>query len=163
MALIGSEVIGLARFRSTYSRVTGVTASYEFSNGFDAVSVKGASPGAPVIYAPNPGTFVLFLSDPVAAGSMEVQGGVKAVVDAVGVSTPASPTPSLANLPAKVRWFYGTFNIAGSPQYSGVDPERTIVIELRDANDNPFEDNALIDIVVLRDPMTEYTAKRSVG
>lgn len=160
MALITPEVIGLARVSITYpGRVA--TGSYDYSNGFDAVSVKGAQPGAAVIAAIAPGVFALFLSEPVAPGVMTTQGGLKATVDPVAVSTASSPTPTVAVV--TLRWYYGAYGLTGL--YAGVDPEKVIVIEATDpANGgDPFTLPFNFDISVVRDPMTEFVTKQFVG
>ena len=165
MALIASEVIGLARVSVTVPviRAPGPppSAAYDYSNGFDAVTVKGAQPGAPVILLPATGVAVLFLSEPVAPGTKGTQGGLKATVDPVAVSTASSPTPALA--PVTLRWYYGAYALSLTGLYQGVDPEKAIVIEATDSNGDPFAQSFQFDISVVRDPMTEFAAKQFVG
>lgn len=160
MALISSEVIGLARVSVVEER-TGQIATYDFSNGFDAVSVKGAQPGAAVIAVVSTGVFVLFLSEPVAPGVKGTQGGLKATIDPVGVSTASAPTPTVP--PVTLRWYYGAYGLGGL--YQGVDPEKAIVIEATDPTNEgaPFDGSFTFDISVIRDPMTEFVAKQFVG
>lgn len=162
MALIQPEVVGLARVNVVQSRSVSA-ASYEFVNGFDSQNVKGASPGAPVIYSPSDGIFVLFLSEPVAPGSMATQGGIKARVDLVAVSSPTTPVPTPVSPPFKARWFYGVYALVGNPLYSNVDPEKAIAVEILSAEGDLFQNDAVFDIVVFRDPMTEFVAKKFVG
>lgn len=160
MALIGSEVIGLARVSIEYPIPRSpAVGTYDFSNGFDAVSVKGAQPGASVIAVISPGVFALFLSEPVAPGVMATQGGLKATVDAVAVSTASSPTPTVP--PVTLRWYYGAYGLGGL--YQGVDPEKTIVVVASNSVGDPFELAFKFDISVVRDPMTEFVAKQFVG
>ena len=162
MALIAAEVIGLARVSIAYPGPRSpAVGTYDFSNGFDAVSVKGAQPGAAVVANVGPGIFALFLSEPVAPGVMATQGGLKATIDAVAVSTASAPAPTVP--PVTLRWYYGAYNLGGL--YQNVDPEKVIVIEATDPlnEGNPFEEPFTFDISVVRDPMTEFVAKQFVG
>ena len=164
MALIGPEIVGLARVSVTQ----GLTAlenvgTYQFVNGFDAVSVKGSRAGAPTVFVDNPGVVLLFLSEPVAPGSLLTQGGFKVRADVVAVSTPSSPTPVFPNV--SLRWFYGNYDLSGfSSLYANVDPEKVIVIEaFAPGTTDLFAGDFVFDIVAIRDPMTEFVTKKFVG
>lgn len=158
MALINPEILALARVKVSPPSVL----AYEFSNGFETTSIKGAKPGTPVLISPAPGIVIMFLSEPVAPGSLGAQGGVKARADVVAVSTPSAATPIIPDV--DLRWFYGTYAFASNPALVGVDPEKMIVVEAFDTIDKqPWPGTFTFDIVVFRDPMTEYTVKKSVG
>lgn len=163
MPIINPEVLALARISSPNE--DGVFKPiYQFSNGFDAVKVDGA-PNQPVIYVPNPsiGTFVVFLSNPEDAGNPTTQGGIKARVDVVRVSSAENPAPSLlAVRNQKALWYYGDFNLPSA--YAGVDPKKAIVIETFRRTAGNWVPNTLpivVDIAVFRDPVTKFVGKKS--
>ena len=158
MALIAPELIALARIKIDISGRTPV-ANYEYSNGFDAVEVKGAVPGAAPILIDNDGV-VIFLSDPNQPGnpaspplSPASQGGIKAIFSVVGVSTPTNDLP-IAALPYSglVRFQYGDYSLGATP-YANVDPMKALrfqgaVVE----GPTVF----YVDVSVFKNPMTFY-------
>ena len=166
MALINPELIALARIKVTAT--TGDTpgtgtvteAVYDYSNGFDAVSVKGALEGAnPIIIDGH--EIVLFLADPQQPGTalnppttLPSQGGVKATFSIVKVSTATDPSPtSVPNGLTIKQWQYGDYAL--SAPYAKVDPQKALrVIFYFPATLS--EVVFYMDVSVFKNPMTLY-------
>lgn len=158
MALINPEIVGLARVVTA-----GTSASYQFVNGFEAGTPTGALPGAAAISADGAtGTYILFLDEPVDPGTPVTvspavaanQGGIKASIDLVKVSTPTTTSPTLQPT-VELRWYYGAYGLAAP--YAGVNPEKAIVVKAyaagtTDAYTNPVT----FDVVVFKNPTTIY-------
>jgi len=167
MALINPEIVGLARVTVAADAVA-ATASYDFVNGFEAVSPTGALPGAAPVYVPTAGEYVLFLDEAVDPGKPVTtspnlpanQGGIKAVVDVVAVATAANTSTIGATIAAaaqvEARWYYGDYALP-SPTYSGVNPEKALHVNLYVAGTtDPYTGSAQFDVVVFRNPTTIY-------
>lgn len=161
MALINPEIVGLARVVST-TTTSGLTASYQFVNGFEAGTPTGALSGAAAIDASTAGTYVLFLDEPVDPGTPVStspnapanQGGIKASIDLVQVSTPTDSTPSLQP-GVELRWYYGAYGLAAP--YAGVNPEKAIVVKAYVAGSTAaYTDPVVFDVVVFKNPTTIY-------
>ena len=130
------------------------TASYEFSNGFDAIEVQGA-PGAPPIYFDTsslPGRYVIFLSNPNEIGNSSIpsEGGIKAIFNVVAVSTPSNPRPlPFTNPSGFVYYQYGNYNLGTTP-YKNVNPQKVLAFA------GKFRAGALVDVSVFKNPMALY-------
>lgn len=166
MALINPEIVGLARVSIETDGGTGLaTGSYEFVNGFEAGTPTGALPGSPAILqkgGAGSGTYVLYLDEavdpgkPVTTGpsSPANQGGIKAALDLVQVSTPTNSVPTLQP-EYELRWYYGDYDPSAS--YSGVNPEKAIVVAVYDsAGDLASTASVTFDVVVFKNPTTIY-------
>lgn len=164
MALINPEIVGLARVNVTVPVAPAVaTASYEFVNGFEAGTPTGALPGAAAISVDaTTGTYILFLDEPVDPGTPVVvspptaanQGGIKASIDLVQVSTPTTTAPTLQPT-VELRWYYGAYGLAAP--YVGVNPEKAIVVKAFNAGDDTAFTGAIkFDVVVFKNPTTIY-------
>ena len=157
MALINPEIVGLARVVTAAS-----TASYEFVNGFEAGTPTGAQPGAAAIDTSTPGVYILFLDEPVDPGTPVTtspaaaanQGGIKASIDLVQVSTPTTTAPTLQS-DVELRWYYGQYSLPAP--YAGVNPEKAIVVKAYNAGaTTPFTEPVTFDVVVFKNPTTIY-------
>lgn len=164
MPLIPPEVAAMARVKLTPDLGAGtLSAAYEFSNGFDAAAVAGATFGAPVIGTTAPNEIVVFLTQPLAPGNMTTlspavyasEGGLKARVDVVQVAQPLStPTPNPA---LEARWYYGNYNLAAvSPAYAAVDPQKAITIQVFTGGAPALAEECSVDIIVFRNVMATY-------
>jgi hypothetical protein len=160
MAFVNPEILALGRVSFVFTDGTITDATYEFSNGFDAVEVPGALPGASPIFVDtrylNPNPIVLFLSEPAQPGNAAPgtsQAGIKATFDIVTVSTPTDPLP-IYNFPFNiVNWQYGDYSLAGTA-YEGVNPQKGLRFNIY-----PFFEGAVslkVDVSVLKNPMTLY-------
>ena len=167
MALINPEIVGLARVSVAADSLSGLaTGSYEFVNGFEAGTPTGAQPGSPAILqkgGAGSGTFVLYLDEPVDPGkpvtttpvaSPANQGGIKAVLDLVQVSTPTNSVPTLQP-EYELRWYYGDYD--PSLQYTNVNPEKAIVVAVYDSTGEIASTASVtFDVVVFKNPTTIY-------
>lgn len=171
MPIIPPEVIAMARVKVTPYRVgptNRLSASYEFSNGFDVAEVTGAVGGSPPIGFLPDNSLVLFLSEAVAPGSVATvspaayasEGGLKARVDVVRVSSQAAPSPFQPQDPfIEARWYYGNYDLASVmplTNYTSVDPKKAIVVSLFFQQVALLELECVIDVVVFRNVMTAY-------
>lgn len=166
MPLIPPEVAAFARVKVVPNIGAGtLSAAYEFSNGFDAAAVAGASFGAPVIGTVAPNEVVLFLTQPLAPGNVTSvspavyanEGGLKARVDIVEVAKPLV-TPSVDPL-IEARWYYGNYDLANVvplTNYSNVDPQKAISVNLFTNRAAVLQADVTFDIVVFRNVMTAY-------
>ena len=158
MALINPEIVGLARVVTAAS-----TASYQFVNGFEAGTPTGAQPGAAAISVnAATGTYILFLDEPVDPGTPVTtspaaaanQGGIKASIDLVQVSTPTTTAPTLQS-DVELRWYYGQYSLPAP--YAGVNPEKAIVVKAYIAGGSTaYTDPVTFDVVVFKNPTTIY-------
>ena len=169
MPFINPEVIALARVQTRF-QIRQTLGSYVFSNGFDSAEVAGTPYGTPVIASIGVNGLVLFLSEPVSPGQIVTganaeqtsEGGIKARIDVVEVSTHGNPTPSPA--PVKALWYYGSTTLASLlPPYASVDPKKAIVVRffLQDGSD--YSGPCTFDIAVFRNPMTRYKPRVVYG
>lgn len=159
MALINPELIALARIKVDQAALPFPLCTYEFSNGFDAVEVKGAAPGAAPILSDANGA-VIFLSEPNQVGNpaslpstLPSQGGIKAVFNIVGISTPsdALPITTLVNS-GDIRYQYGDYSLGATP-YANVDPMKALRFLPTFNEGSPIY---YVDVSVFRNPMTIY-------
>ena len=180
MALINPQIVGMARVTVTpvidvdSGLAVGVTPKFDFVNGFETATPTGAVPGASFyVSGQTPGSalgageLTLFLDTPVDPGSntynplanppvLPNQGGVKAVIDLVGVSTVAEPTPVLQP-DVEARWYYSDYNLLTTPNYQNVDPEKALTIKLYEAGTTTaYTGTATFDIIVFTNPLTTY-------
>lgn len=166
MALITPELVAMARVQVTFDpEALGgvVAASYEFSNGFESVSVHGNPPIFIENRSPIEGQLAMFLSEPVYPGekSAHREAGIKAEISLVSISTPENPLPPLrpGGTPACQ---YGDYSLAGtgapynlpSTPYAKVDPLKVI----RVAANLGAETRKVfyLDVSVFRNPMTIF-------
>lgn len=145
MALVTPvEVAAICRVRVTEPDRGVIVPVYDFSNGFDTVTPKGAVDGSPAIFNPVVGKYFLFLTDAIDSGSSGKQGGV--VVQAVSTSA-GNPGPVALFLTAQVAP-----DLSATP-YAGVDPERVIGIDTY--NDvGVLLDPEAFSVIVYRNPVT---------
>ena len=167
MALVNPQVIAIARLFIDSGVKSGDRMSYVFSNGFETGRVPGAAIGSGPIFQrsgvnPSP-QYVLFLNDPVDAGSLGTQGGIKVRADVVGVSTLDVPSPNLPG-DAEIRIQYSDFNLFGT-SYQNVDPRKAIGLSLylnTPEGFEPYNGDLTFDIVVTSDPVVTFVGKPSV-
>lgn len=166
MALINPELIALARIKFVVKSDGQIDLSpanypsYDFSNGFDAVEVAGALPGAlPIIATLD--TLEIFLSVPQEPGNprslpstLPSQAGVKATFDIVRVSTATDPSPvGLGGNSVVFDWQYGDYALSGL--YANVNPQKALkAFLLLTEGDQPI--TAYVDVSVFKNPMTLY-------
>ena len=168
MSLINSELIAIGRINLDYQGSTILAASYDFSDGFDAVEVDGAQPGAAPIFVDGRanalGGVVLFLTDPTqpgTSGATPNQGGLKATFSIVSVSTPSDPLPVQSAANSYINWQYGDYTLAGTTSpalattpYAKVDPQKALRVKPQVFAEGRF--SIKVDVSVFRNPVTLY-------
>lgn len=143
MALINPELIALARLNVVSDlELKSFKVSYEYSNGFDSIRVKGAGRRTPPIFVddrPNVGdvAVVIFLTEPTQPGVVLNQGGIKATFDVVNVASPSDPSPLVFGISEPfsgvIGWQYADYSLSGVPSlgipsspYAKVNPQKAL-------------------------------------